>query len=157
MTANSDPANRVDGSGGSGDAHAPMVYAQQINVPYHYTAGRVDAAFLRGLAQRRILGAASDVGVLVPARTFAPDGSRTGELVEVADRGALQGWTVHHHDGVATTWGMIRLDGSNSDMLHLVEAPADQLAVGLRVMARWAGEPATEITAIEAFVPEPGA
>jgi len=153
MTASAESASHVDDDG-SGQAWAPMVYAQQINVPYHYTAGRVEAAFLRGLAARRILGATSDAGVLVPARTFAPDGSRTDALVEVADRGVVQGWTVHHHAGVATIWGMIRLDGADTDMLHVLDVAADKVAVGMRVVARWAAEPVTEITAIEAFVPE---
>lgn len=146
------PSDAADGDDG-----APMVYAQQINVPYSYTAGRVEAAFLRGLADRRILGSTSDAGVLVPARPFAPDGRRTGDLVEVADRGVLRGWTTRHHDGTATTWGMVRLDGADSDLLHVVEAPADRVAVGLRVVARWAAEPTTEITAIEAFVPDESA
>ncbi len=132
----------------------PMVYAQQINVPYTYTTGRVEAAFLRGLAERRILGSASEDGVLVPARTFDARGRRTRELVEVADRGVVRGWTVQHRDGAERAWAMVRLDGADSDLLHVVDAPAANLAVGLRVVARWADEPTTEITAIEAFVPE---
>lgn len=131
----------------------PIVYPQVISVPYTYTAGRTQAAFLRGLAERRILGVRAGDRVLVPARPHAPDGSPTHELVEVADVGELIAWTTHHHDGESRTFGMVRLDGADSEMLHLLDVPEERLAVGLRVRARWSAEPTTEITAIEAFEP----
>lgn len=129
----------------------PIVYPQVISVPYEYTAGWAQAAFLRGLAERRVLGVRAGDQVLVPARPFAPDGTPTGDLVEVADQGVLVAWTTHHHDGEARTFGMVRLDGADTTMFHVLDVAEDQLAEGLRVRARWAEEPATEITAIEAF------
>lgn len=132
----------------------PVVYHQQINMPYRYTAGRAQAAFLRGLQQQQILGSRSAGGVLVPARPFAPDGSATGELVEVAQAGEVRGWTVHRHEGTDRTFGLVRLDGADTDVLHLLDVAADDLRIGLRVRARWAPDPQTEITAIEAFEPE---
>lgn len=129
----------------------PLVYAQQINMPYTYTAGRAQAAFLRGLAERRILGSVAGGRVLVPARPYAPDGTPTGELVEVAATGELRGWTVHRHEGQDRVFGLIRLDGADTDLLHLLDVGSDDLAVGLRVQARWAAVPEPEITALEAF------
>ena len=130
----------------------PMIYQQQINMPYRYTAGRAQAAFLRGLADRRILGSRDGGGqTLVPARPYAPDGTPTGDLVEVAETGEVRGWTVHHHEGAVRVFGLIRLDGTDSDLLHLLDVDVEALEVGLRVQARWAAEPTTEITAIEAF------
>lgn len=133
----------------------PVVYAQQITMPYTYTAGRSQAAFLRGLAERRILGSRVGEAVLVPARPHAPDGSPTGELVEVAQAGEVRGWTVHHHEGAVRVFGLVRLDGTDSDLLHRLDVPEGALAVGLRVQARWVAEAGTtEITALEAFEPE---
>ncbi len=130
-----------------------LVFDQQINMPYRYTAGASERAFLGGLAQRRIFGSRAGDRVLVPARPFAPDGSRTGELVEVADTGVLEGWTTRAGEGGARTFGLIRLDGADTALLHLVDADPERLEPGLRVRARWAAEPAAEITAIEAFEP----
>jgi uncharacterized protein len=135
------------------DELEPIVYAQQISVPYRYSAGPVQRAFLQALQERRILGSRHGEQVLAPARPYGPDGVPTGETVEVAAEGELRSWTTRHHEGNVRTFGLIRLDGADSDLLHLVEAPEDRLAAGLRVRARWADEPTTEITAIEAFVP----
>lgn len=132
----------------------PMVYHQQINMPYRYTAGRSQAAFLRGLAERRIIGSRAGEAVLVPARPHAPDGSPTGELVEVAQTGEVRGWTVHHHEGSVRVFGLVRIDGTDSDLLHVLDVAEGALTIGLRVRARWAAEAATEITALEAFEPE---
>ena len=137
--------------GGIDDGLEPIVYPQVISVPYRYTAGRAQAAFLRGLADRRILGSSTADGVAVPARPFAPDGQRTGDLVEVADTGTLVAWTTRHRDGGATTFGTVLLDGADTPMLHVLDVPSDLLTEGLRVRARWADGATTEITAIEAF------
>lgn len=131
----------------------PIVYPQQISVPYTYTAGPAQRAFLRGLERGRIVGSRHEDQVLVPARPHAPDGRPTGDVVEVSDEGELRAWTTRHHEGVARTFGLVRLDGADTDLLHLVDAPEDELAVGLRVRARWAADRAPEITAIEAFEP----
>jgi len=129
-----------------------LTYPQQISIPYTYTAGPAHRAFLRGLAAGRLLGSRWGDEVLVPARPFAPDGSRTGDLVEVGPGGRLEGWTVAHRAGSTTVYGLIRLDGATSTMLHVLDVPADALEAGLRVQPRWAATPAAEITAIEAFV-----
>lgn len=130
----------------------PIVYAQQIRVPYQYTAGAASAAFLRALQDQRILGSrASDGRVLVPARPFADDGSRTGELVEVEPTGELLAWTTTHREGVDRSFGLVQLDGADTPMFHVLDVPPDELEAGLRLRARWAEESEPEITAIAAF------
>ena len=130
-----------------------LTYPQQISIPYHYTAGRADRAFLRGLADRRLVGSRHGEEVLVPARAFGPDGAPTGDLVEVGPEGTLTGWTTVARDDGEVTYGLIRLDGATSVLLHRVDAPADVLADGLRLRPRWASDPQPEITAIDAFEP----
>lgn len=134
-----------------GDAPVPMTYPQVISVPYTYTAGRAQAAFLRGLAERRIIGSRVGDQTLVPARPYAPDGRVTEELVDVATTGELRAWTTRYEHGEQRTYGMVRLDGADTDMFHLLDVPADRLDLGLRVRVRWAEESDTEITSIEAF------
>jgi uncharacterized protein len=133
----------------------PIVYEQQISVPYRYTAGAAQAAFLRGLQDGRIVGSRHGDHVLVPARPFAADGTRTGDLVDVDDEGTLQSWTTCHRDGEVRTYGLVRLDGADSDLFHLIDADEGDLSIGMRVRARWAADRQTEVTAIEAFVPVP--
>jgi uncharacterized protein len=136
-----------------------MTFSQRIRLPYRYTAGRAQRAALEGLAEGVLRGsrcAQCDV-VLAPARPFCPRCSAaTGAIVDLPDTGVLEAWTTRTHDGVAVTFGMIRLDGADTAMLHRVEAAADQLAVGMPVRARWADARQGEITDIEAFVARPG-
>ena len=130
-----------------------LAYTQSISVPYRYTAGAAQRAFLRGLEEGRIVGARHGGGVLVPARPFAPDGTRTGEFVDVAEEGTLVNFTTVTGEDGTRTFGMIQLDGADDAMLHLLDVPEDQLVPGLRVRARWARPRTAEITAIEAFIP----
>jgi uncharacterized protein len=133
-----------------------IVYAQQISVPYRYSAGYAQQAFLRGLQEHRILGSrARDGRVLIPPRTYDEAGAPTEDtFVEVAAAGELRGWTVVERDGERRVFGLIRLDGADTDLLHLVDAPSEALAHGLRVIASWGADAGPEITAIAAFVPE---
>lgn len=160
-----------------------LVFHQRIRLPYRYTAGQAQRAFLRGLAERRLVGSRCErcAVTLAPARPFCPRcSSRTGELVELAETGVLEGFTRRgtaeqpiagvpggaappeiqatgdDSARVERVFGMVRLDGADTAMLHLVDAPAESLQVGTRVRARWSEEPGAEITAIEAFVPDEG-
>lgn len=130
-----------------------VAYAQSISVPYRYTAGEAQRRFLRGLEDGRIVGARHGDRVLVPARPFGPDGTRTEGFVEVAEEGVLVNFTTVEGDQGRRTFGLIQLDGADSAMLHLVEADESHLDVGMRVRARWSEQRVPEITAIAAFVP----
>lgn len=137
------------------DPTEQIVYEQSISVPYRYTAGAAQRAFLRGLEQGRLVGARYGDSVLVPARPFAPDGSRTEGFVDVASEGELVNFTTVQGDDGPRTFGLIRLDGADGTIFHLIDAAEEELEVGMRLRARWAEQPAAEITAIEAFVAAP--
>ena len=131
-----------------------LVYHQKINLPYRYTAGEATEAFLRALVDRIILGSrcAECELTLVPARPFCPQCSgRTGERIAVADRGELISYTIENSGRIV---GLIRLDGADTVLAHLIAADPASLSVGIRVRARWAADRLPEITAIEAFEPE---
>ena len=62
-----------------------LVYHQRIKLPYRYTAGEANEAFLRGLADRTVVGSRCEGCnlTLVPARPFCPNCSgRTGDRIE---------------------------------------------------------------------------
>lgn len=131
-----------------------VIYAQQISVPYTYTAGAAQRAFLTGLVEGRIVGIrAADGRVIVPPVAHSSDGTPTGEFVEVADTGTVTGWTVTGTAADRTIFALIQLDGADTSLLHLLEAAPEELSEGMRVRARWAEDREPEITAIDAFVP----
>lgn len=136
-----------------------MTFSQRIRLPYRYTAGTAQRAALRGFADATLRGSRCDNCdiVLAPARPFCPRCSgATGETVDLSDTGVLEGWTTRVRDGRSETFGMIRLDGADTAMLHRVEA-GEELAHGLRLRARWSETRQGEITDLEAFEPEQGA
>lgn len=134
-----------------------MTVHQQIRLPYRYAAGWAQRAALDGLAAGVLRGSRCercDI-VLAPARPYCPRCSgATGAIVELSDTGVLENWTRRTRDGVPVTFGMIRLDGADTAMMHRVEAAADELAIGVRVKARWTSEKKGEITDVEAFEPQ---
>ena len=134
-----------------------MIFSQRIKLPYRYTAGSAQRAALEGLAAGVLRGSRCDQCdiVLAPARPFCPRCSEaTGATVDLADTGSLEAWTTRSLNGAELTFGMIKLDGADTPMLHRVDAPPGQLAAGLRVKARWTAERHGEITDVEAFEPE---
>jgi uncharacterized OB-fold protein len=135
-----------------------------MELPYRRSLGPVVGAFLTGLRDGRIVGSRTASGrVLVPPLEYDPNtGEPIDEIVEVADTG-----TVKHLTWVAEplpkhpfdrpfAWALIQLDGADTSMLHALDAgSADELAVGMRVKARWREERTGHITDIESFEREP--
>ena len=135
-----------------------MVFHQRIRLPYRYSPGPAQRAALEGFAAGVLRGSRCDTCqiTLAPARPYCPRCTgRTGAVVDLSDVGTLQGWTTRNHGATASTFGMVRLDGADTALLHRVEATADQLVVGLRVRARWNGERQGEVTDVDCFVPVP--
>jgi uncharacterized OB-fold protein len=134
-----------------------MIFHQRIRLPYRYTAGVAQRAALEGLAAGVLRGSRCEpcAIVLAPARPYCPRCSgATGAIVDLSDAGVLEGWTTRSHGGTAVTFGLIRLDGADSALLHRVDAARGRLAPGLRVKARWSSTRRGEITDVEAFEPE---
>lgn len=135
----------------------PIVLHQKINLPYRYTAGEFHKAFLHGLAEQRIVGSrcADCTTLAVPARPFCPNCSaRNTDIVDMASEAELVSWTTVTRLGIPRTFGLVRVAGADTVMLHFVEAGGRSLVEGLRLVPRWASDAVADITAIEAFVPE---
>ena len=138
---------------------APMVH----EYPFTRTTGAVIGAFMTGLREGMILGARRpDGSVLVPPTEYDPVTSVSlRELVEVGQAGEVVTWTWVDPPRPQAPWpephalAQILLDGADTPLLHavLVPSPGD-MAVGMRVEARWRTEREGHIHDIEGFVPE---
>lgn len=101
-----------------------LVFEQKIDLPYRYTLGASQRAFLRGLAERRLLASSDGRYRYLPARPFAPDGCRLGETEEVEPRGVVVASTIAHHLG-GRVFGLVRIDGSQTHIFHYLEEPLE--------------------------------
>ena len=114
---------------------------------YQFTAGAATSRFLKGIAERRILGERCPVcqKVYVPPRGACPkDGVPTRDQVELPHVGTVASFcivNVAFHGSVMElpyTGANILLDGSDLPLMHMIqEVPADQVHIGMRVEAVW--------------------
>jgi uncharacterized OB-fold protein len=140
-----------------------QVTESTIRFPYKRSLGPVIGAFLTGLAQQRILGIRCGDRVLCPPLEWNPE---TGaelvhdELVEVGPAGTVVSWswvsapTEQHPLGHPFAFALIRLDGADTALVHVVDAGSiDAMSTGMRVAARWKENRSGHITDIDAFAP----
>ncbi len=133
-----------------------MIREGTISIPFTYAAGGVASRFLIALRDdKALLGSRCDAcdRVRCPAGSFCPQcGAATSDLVEVGPGGALETWTV---DAGGEAFGMIRIDGADSAMLHRLIGPATQWRRGARVRPRFADQRTGSILDIQGFELEP--
>ncbi len=137
----------------------------RLEYPYSRSVGPVIGAFFTGLRDGKLFGVRGAAGsVIVPPTEYDPTtGEDTGELVEVGPGGVVQTWAwvaeprPKHPLPKPFAWALIRLDGADTALLHVVDAGGpDALASGDRVTVRFRPE-AERVGAmadIESFVPE---
>ncbi|HEX9713897.1 MAG TPA: OB-fold domain-containing protein [Actinomycetota bacterium] len=145
----------------SGAAPGDVLTAEHV-LEYTYTrsVGPVIGRFFTGLREQRIEGIrARDGRVICPPTEYDPaTGEQLDDWVPVADAGEITSWTwvaeprPEHPLAEPFAWALIRLDGSDTAMLHAVGARApDAVRTGARVRARWRAERRGHITDIECF------
>jgi len=108
----------------------PMVYESRIQVPYSWSVGDTGSRFLTEIRDhKRILGKRCEAceSVYVPPRKMCPRCFvDTGPWVEVGPSGTLVAFTrvryasELHPGHVPPTYGIIRLDGSTTGLVHLL-------------------------------------
>jgi uncharacterized OB-fold protein len=149
------------------ETEAPEIVAftapHTLEYTYTRSVGPVIGRFLGALEQRRIVGVRTvDGRVLVPPQEYDESGdATTDEFVEVGQGGVVTAWTwiseprPKHPLQRPFAFALIRLDGADTAMLHVVDA-ADESSMrsGMRVRARWRDETHGEIQDIECFEPE---
>jgi uncharacterized OB-fold protein len=118
-----------------------------VRLEYTVGAGRTLSRFLAGLVEGRILGRRCPGchKVYVPPRGACPTCALPpGDEVAVADTGTVTTFCVVNVPFEGQTmklpyvYASILLDGADIPMLHLVNAPAAEARMGMRVRAEWA-------------------
>jgi uncharacterized OB-fold protein len=130
-----------------------LISEQKIDLPYVYTAGAMQRAGLIGLREGRLVGASGGDHVVVPARPFGPDGTWLTEAVELPDEGVLEALTVASHLPGSPTYGLIRIEGATTLLLHRLADGAEVLQPGAAVRAVWRDERVGAIDDIEHWAP----
>ena len=127
---------------------APMESRQTMEFPYKHSTGPVVGRFLAGLKeQKKIWGQrVSGQGVVVPPVGYSEsDGSEGGEWVEVKDTGVVTAVAMVrkpierlHPSTMPFAFVLVRLDGADTALAHVVKEGFDRVRVGARVQAVWA-------------------
>ena len=131
-----------------------------IGYPFNRTTGPVIGAFYTGLREQVVVGIkGADGKVVCPPFEYDPhSGAPLTELVKVSNEGTITSWswvsTVREHQALDRphALALITLDGADTAMLHVVDAPGPEaVATGGRVAIRWAEERTGAITDIACF------
>lgn len=148
-------------------AQRSLTAPHKLEYTYKRSTGPILGRFFGGLRDGRLLGVRRPDGrVLVPPREYDPDtGEALSELVEVAPTGTVVSWAWVAQPrekqplGRPFAYALVKLDGADSPLLHVVDAGGDSSALrtGLRVRARFAAERSGSVRDIEAFEPAEGA
>jgi uncharacterized protein len=129
------------------DASGVLEVMSHVHAEYTYEPGLATSAFLRAIAERRIVGGRcpSCAGVYVPARSRCP-ACRAGPMtdVELDDRGVVTAYTVVHLSFPEMTVELpfvsawIRLDGADVSIPHLLgDVAPEEVRIDQRVEAVW--------------------
>jgi uncharacterized OB-fold protein len=128
-------------------AVAPMFSDWTMEFPYKHSTGETIGRFLAGLRdQRRIWGQrVPGQGVIVPPLGYCEiDGANGGEWVAVGNTGTVTAVAVVHeaveglHPAPAPfAFVLVRLDGADTALPHVVTEGVDRVRVGSRVEAVW--------------------
>lgn len=133
-----------------------------LDVAFDYTRslGGTLSRFMTGLRERRITGTrGSDGRVHVPPAEYDPvTAEELTELVDVGQAGTVVSWSWMPEplEGQPLAhpfaWALITLDGSDTPMLHAVDAGSrDRMSTGMRVRVRWSEETTGHINDIACF------
>ncbi len=131
-----------------------MILEGTIQIPFRYAAGKAGSRFLTALQEEQTILASPCLAcgqVYCPARSFcARCGAELEELIPVGPEGELLSWTEVKGKGA---FGLVRLDGATSALLHRLLALPAASGAGIRVRARFATQRSGSILDLEGFEP----
>lgn len=131
-----------------------------LEYPYRRSVGPVLSRFFTALRDRRLVGVETRGGrVLCPPAEADPEtgAAVSDRFVEVGPGGVIESWTwvtrPREKQPLAEpfAYALIRLDGADTALLHVVDADPARLRTGARVRPRWRTETVGEIGDIECF------
>jgi hypothetical protein len=123
-----------------------------MEFPYKHSTGETIGRFLAGLKEQRTIWGqrVAHQGVVVPPVGYSEvDGSAGGEWVRVAPTGLVTAVARVHRpiEGLHPTtrsfaFVLVRLDGADTALAHIVTDDFERVRVGSRVEAVWAPDEA---------------
>ena len=129
---------------------APLERDVVSEFPYKHSTGETIGRFLAGLKeQKRIWGQrVAGQGVVVPPLGYSEtSGAEGGEWVEVKPTGTVTAVAVVHEPVAGLhpfptrfAFVLVRLDGADTALAHVVKDDVQKLRVGTRVEAVWAAD-----------------
>jgi len=138
----------------------------ELSVSFRYTPGVGNTAFFEALRDRGVfLGSRCDECAVtyLPARIFCERCLAELEpAVECGPEGELLSWTIARVDvddrplDRAVTYGLVRLDGADTVLLHRLVDIDGEPTIGMRVRPVLASERDGSILDIEGFAPSGG-
>ena len=127
---------------------------------YKRSNGPVMSKFFEALGEKKILGTKSSVGkVFAPAAEFDPGTNEAlSEMIEVGPGGVIESFSwidnpQHHHlIKQPFAFALIKLDGADTSMLHMVtDCNESDMRIGRRVTVTWSEAQEQRITDIKFF------
>jgi uncharacterized protein len=134
-----------------------------LEYPYSRSVGPIVGRFMTALRGGTFVGIKTKAGrVICPPTEYDPDtGDELSDFVDVGPGGIVTtwAWVGKPHDKHPLdhpfAWALVRLDGADTGMLHVVDAGDEsRMKTGMRVRPRWRAERVGDIHDVEAFVPE---
>lgn len=132
----------------SGTSVAPLHERRVMEFTYKHSTGATVGRFLAGLKEQKIIWGqrVSGQGVVVPPVGYSEvDASDAAEWVAVKDTGVVTAVAIVHHpierlhpSSTPFAFVLVRLDGADTAMAHIVTDNLDALKIGARVQAVWA-------------------
>ena len=132
---------------GLDDVEAVALIRAEAKLDYSYTPGTARSIFLRGLAEKRIIGQKdpdSDTVYTPPTGVIPTTGKAATELVDLAHVGTITSFCVVNLQftgqvqEVPYVTALVVPDGSSVPVYGLIqEIPFDQIHSGMRVEAVW--------------------
>ena len=142
---------------------APLHQDFAMEFPYKHSTGEVIGRFLAGLKEQRTIWGqrVAGQGVVVPPLGYSEiDASPGGAWVEVKNTGTVTAVAVVHEPlerlhpfSTPFAYVLVKLDGADTALPHMVKDDLLRLKVGTRVEAVWKadGERKGHLTDIECF------
>ena len=125
----------------------PMYQEQAMEFPYKHSTGETVGRFLAGLKEQKTIWGqrVAGQGVVVPPMGYSElDGRGGGEWVAVQDTGVITAAAVVrepiarlHPFEQPFAFVLVKLDGADTALAHVVRDDLDQVKVGARVQADW--------------------
>jgi uncharacterized OB-fold protein len=144
----------------SDDRPAPMFQESSLAFPYKRSTGETIGRFLAGLKEQKAIWGqrVAGLGVVVPPLGYSEvDGSGAGDAwVEVGTTGVVTAAAIVHEPIAGFhpcerpfAFVLVKLDGADTALAHLVTERLERLRVGSRVEAVWASDEARRGTILD--------